>query len=100
MLTVASFLRGLRPNSRLYLKLSEQKYDLETMLLARAVDNLSILIWRQTKDGQKGKNPPQFISELLMGTEEKIVGFTTGEEFERARKEILISIEGGEKYAN
>lgn len=90
---VASFLIGLRPNSRLKMVNNNQQFDLQTILLGRILDNLAILVWRQTKDGQKGKNPPSFISDILTPQEKEVKGFASGEEFEKVRKRL---IEGGE----
>lgn len=95
---VASFLIGLRPNSRIKMELNNQIHPLETILLARVVDNLSILIWSKTKDGSKGKNPPKSISELLMRKQDDdVTKFATGEDFERERQAIINSIKGVSK---
>lgn len=80
------------------LKIQNQRVPIETLLMARMVDNLSILIWLKTKDGQKGQNKPVFFTDLLTDSkEEKPIGFATGEDFEKERRRILSVIEGGEK---
>lgn len=92
---VATFSVGLRENSRVKMKINNMKYSLETILLASAVDRLSILIWAKTKDGERGVNRPEsIVAQLLDEKEEKkITAFNTPDEFENAWKKI---IEGSE----
>ena len=63
---VAVFSCGLRENSRIKMKLSQQTASIDTMLLAGISDKLGILLWAQTKDGQKGKNRPISILEKVL----------------------------------
>lgn len=93
-LTVAVFSLGLRENSRIKMKLSGQTVPLETMLLAGIYDRLSMLVWFQTKDGQKGLNRPTSLISLLLKKEQEndIVAFSSGEEFEKERRRLI----GGE----
>lgn len=90
---VAVFAVGLKADSRIKLSLSNNKVPLDTILLAGINDMLNILLWRKTKDGQKGKNPPNRIVEKLLQKTEKVptetVVFNTAEEYENARKVIL-----------
>lgn len=85
--TVAALSIGLRANSRIKMKLAGMEFEPDVYLLAAIVDRLSILLWRQTKDGVEGINPP----ELILGhSEEKVSkGFSCGEEFEKFRASIL-----------
>ncbi|KAA5791086.1 hypothetical protein F3H09_30520, partial [Pseudomonas aeruginosa] len=87
---VAVFSLGLRENSRIKLKLSRQTVPFETMLLAGIYDRLSMLVWFQTKDGQKGRNRPQMLTNLLTNTKQEndVEAFHSGEEFEKARKRL------------
>ena len=88
-LKVAVFSLGLRENSRIKMKLSGQTVPLEIMLLAGIADRLSTLVWFQTKDGQKGRNRPQMLTNLLTNTKQEnsdVEAFHSGEEFEKARK--------------
>lgn len=62
---VAVFAYGLRDDSRIKQIMSDQIVPLETTLLANIVDRLSISLWLQTKDGQKGVNRPTSIAEML-----------------------------------
>ena len=54
------------------MKIAGMKADQDTLLLAAAVDRLSLLMWAKTKDGQKGRNPPKSIfDELTSRPEDK-----------------------------
>lgn len=83
----AALAAGLGENSRIVGKINGYKYPLDTMLLARVVDALDLLVWFQTEDGSKNRNRPQSVLELL--TEEKSDGFDTGEDFDKWRKEVI-----------
>lgn len=91
--TVAILCAGLRENSRIRLKINGAKASDEIMLLAHAVDRLSVLIWQQTKDGKAGRNKPAFIVDQILngGASRNIKGksFNTPAEFWEARKRIL-----------
>lgn len=90
--TVATLSAGLRENSRIKMKLTGAKASNEIMLLAHAVDRLSILIWQQTKDGAKNRNKPQSIVDQIMygkPSNVKCDSFDTPEEFWSARERIL-----------
>ena len=87
--TVATLSVGLRANSRIKMKMSDMDLDPETYLLSAIVDRLSILVWRQTKDGMDGINPPKLIINSIAENSESNFGFNTGTEFERFREKIL-----------
>lgn len=91
LLTVASFLYGLKDSSRTKMKLSGSKIDLQTMLQAMTVDCLNFLVWAKTENAQKNKNRPKSILSLLLGDQEeqKIEGFRSGEEFEEMRRRLM-----------
>src|SRR5690625_6979619 len=81
---VAVFAYGLRNDSRIKMKLGGQSVPIDTLLLAGISDRLSTLIWFQTKDGQKGKNRPKSLIDLLNNkeeTEKDTVIFDSGEDF-------------------
>lgn len=83
---------GLRENSRIKTKLTGTKVQPELLLLAAAVDRLSLLVWSKTTDAENGINAPKSIVDILNGDtapESDIVTFETAEEFEAARKEII-----------
>lgn len=66
---VATFSVGLRDDSRIKLKMSNEKVSLQNYLLASIMDRLSLLVWFQTKDGQDGKNRPLMMVDALLGNE-------------------------------
>lgn len=89
---VATFSVGLRENSRIKMKLSNQKVPFGELLLSMISDELTRLIWMKTENGAKGINPPKSIVSLILNNgEENTVndGFQTVEEYEKARLEII-----------
>ncbi len=95
---VAVFACGLKDDSRIKLKISGQLVPLEILLLARASDSLSTLVWFQTEDGQKGKNRPVSIVDLFTNNKVKeskndVIIFSSGEDFAEQRQRLL---KGGE----
>ena len=87
---VALFSIGLRDDSRIKLKLNNQKCSNELILIAAAVDRLSYLLWLQSKDGHNGVNRPQSIVEQLTKIEQpkEYEVFESPEDFENALKKI------------
>lgn len=98
---VAVFAYGLRDDSRIKQMMSNQIVPLETTLLASIVDRLSLSLWLQTKDGQKGVNRPASIADQLIkrdkseNDEKDYLVFESGEDFENYRKALLAKT-GGE----
>lgn len=87
---VATFCVGLRDDSRIKLKMSGMKVPLHVILSAIAVDQLKLLVWSKTKDAEKGMNRPKPISLMFMDkTEDDNLSFSSSEEFEKAKSEIL-----------
>ena len=88
--TVATLSFGLGEKSRIRQKINGRPYiDQNTILLAGLIDRVSYLI-----AGLSGaKNPPSILAELLGQEEPKkdngLRSFNSGEEFERARAEII-----------
>lgn len=97
---VAIFAIGLKDGSRIKMKMLGQLVPMETLLLAGISDRLSVLLWRQTVDGEKGRNRPAMILDTLTARKSKdsdVVVFGSGEDFEKTRNEILKNIHlGGE----
>lgn len=99
---VAVFAYGLRDDSRIKQMMSDQIVSLEITLLANIVDRLSISLWLQTKDGQKGVNRPASIAEMLTKNnkeerdERDYLVFESGEDFENYRKALLAKTGGDE----
>lgn len=91
--TVAILACGLRDDSRIKMKITGIKVPDNILLLAHAVDRLSILVWQNTKDGSKGRNKPESIADLLLHGDKKVVKkgtvFNTPEEYWAERKRIL-----------
>lgn len=98
---VAVFAYGLRDDSRIKQIMSNQIVPLETTLLASIVDRLSLSLWLQTKDGQKGVNRPASIADQLIKRDKSendgkdYLVFESGEDFENYRKDLLAKT-GGE----
>ena len=82
---------GLRENSRIKMKLTEQVVNMDTLLLATIADRLSILAWQNTEDGIKGRNMPESIVHSLIGkeTERSHMVFDTGADFEAYRERLI-----------
>ena len=95
--TLAALSVGLRENSRVKMKLSGAKVKPDFLLLAAAVDRLSLLVWSKTKDAEKGRKRPKSLVEVLNGKkkESDVMAFNTAEEWERAKAKII-----GENYGN
>ena len=100
--TVAVFAYGLKDASRIKQLLSDQIAPVERVLLASMVDRLSMLLWIQSKDGQKGVNRPASIADQLIkrdkseNDEKDYLVFESGEDFENYRKALLAKT-GGEE---
>ena len=88
---VAVFSLGLRNDSRIKMKLSGQTVPFDIMLLAAIADRLSTLVWFQTADGQKGRNRPTMLTNLLLKKEQEndVEAFYSGEEFEKERQRLI-----------
>ena len=87
--TVAALSVGLRANSRIKMKINHMDLEPEAYLLSAIADRLSILVWRQTKDGVEGINPPELILNSLVEKENKSIGFETADEFEKFREKVI-----------
>lgn len=82
----ATLAAGLRPNSRIMQKISGATVAPEILLLSAIADACRVLVWQNTKDGQKGRNAPESLLAELTGhrKENKYAtgeGFSTVEEF-------------------
>ncbi len=86
---VASLVVGLRDDSRIKMKLSGAKAPSEIILLASIIDRLSVLVWMQTKDAQKGRNRPKSLLDIMYPKETNNTVYRTGEDFEKARKKLI-----------
>ncbi len=60
---------GLRGDSRVVMKLTGRRAPERDLLLAAALDRLSLLVWAKTKDAVKGRNRPDSVLSLYLGEE-------------------------------
>lgn len=79
---------GLKDNSRIKMKIMGYKIDPQFLMLANIFDQVNVLVWLNSKDGQKGTNRPKRIVDTLIN-ENQTKGFNTPEEFEKAKDRII-----------
>lgn len=79
---------GLRPSSRLMLKLSNAKAPVSEVLQAMLLDTANLLLWSKTKDAAHGRNKPEPIASRFFEENQHKEGFANGEEFEKALRKI------------
>ena len=96
--TMAALYFGLTPNSRTKSRQMGLSVPLDTFLLAQAVDALHLLCWLNSKDGEKGRNRPERISDKLILKEPVADNgrFESGEDFESFRARFFTSPKEGE----
>ncbi|WP_125772001.1 DUF5361 domain-containing protein [Companilactobacillus furfuricola] len=88
---VAVFSLGLKDDSRIKMKLRNQKLNLEEMLMVSIADSLKLLLWSKTKDAQKNRNRPVLWSSLFEKPKEKKEAiFSSGKDFAKERKKLLM----------
>ena len=82
---------GLRDGSRIMKQMAGSKVDTRDLLIAAAVDRLSIIVWQQSEDGQNNRNRPISIAESMMGKGKgkAYMEFESGSEFEAAKARII-----------
>lgn len=83
----ATLALGLGSDSRVGRKLSSEKVDTNTLLLATIADRLATLIWFQSEDGRRHRNRPKSLVDALRGVEpdsSKPRGFRTKAELDAA----------------
>ena len=78
---------GLRGDSRVVMKLTGRRAPERDLLLAAALDRLSLLVWAKTKDAVKGRNRPDSVLSLYLVDEKpkRRFGMESAEEFESFR---------------
>ena len=95
--TVAVFACGLKPDSRIKMKLNDRPIPIETQLLVGLYDVVNLIAWSKTKDAQKGVKRPASVMNAIMGTPTSqpraAVAFDSGKDFERIRNKLIT---GGE----
>lgn len=65
--TVAMLAVGLRDDSRIKTSLSGCRVPRRDLLLAAAVDRLSLLVWGMSEDAKRGTNRPESLVAAFMG---------------------------------
>ena len=95
--TVATLSIGLRGDSRIKMKMIGAELTRSELLQTVIADYLALILWSKTKDGQKGRNKPKPLRDVITGCKNKkeIVGFSTHEDFERVRQQILSEVDHG-----
>lgn len=95
--TAATLACGLREDSRIKRHLSGARFGYDTMLLAAIADRMSIMVWQNTKDGQKGRNRPKMILDSMTEKKEQsqIVAYSSADEYLAARAKIVEEIQNG-----
>lgn len=86
---VASLAVGLRDDSRIKMKLSGARASTDIILLASIVDRLSLLIWMQTRDAEKGRNRPKSLLDMMIAKETDNSSYDSGEDFMKARNALI-----------
>lgn len=80
----------MRDDSRIMMKMADTKLNTKELLLAKIADNLGVLIWQNTEDGQKGINfPKSIIDELNRDHSMDVKGFESGSDFEAERQRLI-----------
>lgn len=91
---LATLVVGLRDSSRVKMHIAGSKSAQDTLLIAAAVDRLSLIVWSMSKDAQTGENRPNMLLPVLMnGKQEERNNsntvFGSGEEFEAERERLI-----------
>lgn len=105
---VARLAAGLPPDSRIMRLLSGRNATMDQILAAAIADRLGMLVWFQTRDGQKGRHRPERILDILLAQEKdrekdgpETAVYDSVAAFEAAREKIIRSaqdpIEGDEE---
>ena len=95
---VATLTEQLPDDSRVKRKLAGLGCSRLEFLTALAVDRLSLLVWAQTRDGQKGRNRPKSIAQALMGgddPDQKTEIFDSPADFEETRAALIAQAQNG-----
>lgn len=85
--TLAMLAAGLRDDSRIKTSLSGGRPPRSELLLAAAVDRLSLLVWGMSEDAKRGTNRPKSVLAALLGEDEDsgdVTAFDTADDFEAA----------------
>ena len=89
--TLATLAVGLRDDSRIKMHLVGVKLPRRDLLLAAAVDRLSLLLWINSEDGKYGKNRPPSLLDSIYGLDQndnQVEAFESADEYETAWEQI------------
>ena len=95
---LATLSSGLRADSRIRMRMSGSEVTQTELMVAAAVDRLSMLLWSKTEDCRNGINRPQSLVKIMTGQKQEEVssaGFNTAEEYEAEWKRITGVSHGG-----
>ena len=90
--TLAVLSCGLGKDSRVMREIHGEQCTTAELMTAAMVDRLSLLVYANTKDAQKGRNKPEMLIDKLTKTDKTnsdVVAFNSGEEFKAARERII-----------
>lgn len=97
---MAILVYGLRDNSRLKMKILNSKMETKDYLLAGILDRLTLLVYANTKDAQKGRNKPKMLLDTIEKSKDNVSSFNSGKDFEKAKANILKNIKEKESDNN
>ncbi len=90
--TLATLACGLRPDARSMMRLSGTAVPLPVRLQAAMLDDLNMLVWAQTKDGQHGRKRPESVLRMLEGRKKRdtapVCAFADGASFDEMWKRL------------
>lgn len=75
---------GLKPDSRIRMKMAGIDLLPTQMLMTRAVDELAVIRWLNTQDGVDGVNRPVLLTQSIIPKKDDNAGYDTPEEFMRS----------------
>lgn len=93
--TVAIFAAGLPDNARIKRKISKTPLSITDTLLGAILDCVNLLLWTKTEDAQHNRNRPRSVMDAIRDQGSQKTGYSTPEEFEAARAEILRRLQDG-----
>lgn len=82
---LATLASGLREDSRIKTRLSGSRVPRRDLLLAAAVDRLSLLVWSMSEDAKSGTNRPKSLVAAFLEEPEdsgEVMAFDSPEDFE------------------
>jgi len=88
--TIATLAVGLRDDSRIKMKMNDEKASADTVLLAAVLDGINTLVWMFSEDGARKVNRPKSAVACIMGDlNGEVAVFSSAEEYERARMRAI-----------